>query len=161
MEIPSNWCWRGDEPDPGDCAVFDVDGVLADANGRQHFLTWPRRDWDAFFEAATDDMLIGDSAELLSLLSSTLQIVLLTARPERIRAATVDWLAAHAVPYDLLVMRPDFNRRPSSHFKREMLGALREAGFVPRIGFEDDVRNVEMFRAEGVPCVYIHSGYYE
>ena len=30
-----------------------------------------------------------------------------------------------------------------------------------RIAFEDDRRNVAMFRAAGVPCVYIHSGYYE
>ena len=26
---------------------------------------------------------------------------------------------------------------------------------------EDDRRNVAMFREEGVPCVYIHSGYYD
>jgi hypothetical protein len=29
------------------------------------------------------------------------------------------------------------------------------------LAFEDDPRNVEMFRQEGVPCVYLHSGYYE
>ena len=29
------------------------------------------------------------------------------------------------------------------------------------LAFEDDRRNLEMFRAEGVPCVYIHSGYYD
>ena len=27
--------------------------------------------------------------------------------------------------------------------------------------FEDDRRNVAMFHAEGIPCVYIHSGYYD
>ena len=30
-----------------------------------------------------------------------------------------------------------------------------------RLAFEDDRRNVDMFHAEGVPCVYIHSGYYD
>jgi hypothetical protein len=29
------------------------------------------------------------------------------------------------------------------------------------LAFEDDPRNVEMFRRSGVPCVYIHSGYYD
>ena len=28
------------------------------------------------------------------------------------------------------------------------------------LGFEDDPRNVMMLRAAGVPCVYLHSGYY-
>ena len=159
--FPENWRWRDEIHDPGDCAIFDVDGVLADANGRQHFLDWPHRDWDGFFAAAIHDKLIADSAELLTLLKQTLQIVLLTARPELISAQTVDWLNKHAVPYDLLVMRPDFNRQPSAHFKRSMLEDLRRAGFVPRIAFEDDIRNVEMFQSHGVHCVYIHSGYYD
>ena len=34
-------------------------------------------------------------------------------------------------------------------------------GFDLRLAFEDDRRNVDMFHAEGVPCVYIHSGYYD
>ena len=38
---------------------------------------------------------------------------------------------------------------------------LRERGFDVKVAFEDDHRNIEMFRSEGVPCVYIHSGYYE
>jgi hypothetical protein len=29
------------------------------------------------------------------------------------------------------------------------------------VSFEDDRRNVAMFREEGVPTVYIHSGYYD
>ena len=29
------------------------------------------------------------------------------------------------------------------------------------LAFEDDRRNVEMFRAEGIPCLYVHSGYYD
>ena len=35
------------------------------------------------------------------------------------------------------------------------------SGFELKLCFEDDLRNVEMFRAEGVPSLYIHSGYYE
>jgi len=30
-----------------------------------------------------------------------------------------------------------------------------------RFAIEDDRRNVDMFRMEGVPCVYFHSGYYD
>ena len=38
---------------------------------------------------------------------------------------------------------------------------LRSAGFDLRLAFEDDRRNVEMFRAEAIPCLYVHSGYYD
>ena len=38
---------------------------------------------------------------------------------------------------------------------------LRKYGFDLRLAFEDDRRNLEMFRAEGIPCVYIHSGYFD
>ena len=38
---------------------------------------------------------------------------------------------------------------------------LRDYGFELLLAIEDDRRNVEMFRSEGVPCVYLHSGYYD
>lgn len=161
VQIPANWWWRDDVSEPGECAIFDMDGVLSDATGRQHFLTWPRRDWDAFFAAAGSDAVFADTVTMLGLLSATLQIVVLTARPISIRPDTTDWLARHEVPYDLLVMRPDVDRRASAAYKKSAVDELRTSGFVPRIAFEDDVRNVEMLRAQGVPCVYIHSGYYD
>ncbi|MBS1846787.1 MAG: hypothetical protein JST73_00770 [Actinobacteria bacterium] len=161
MEIPSNWWWREQVADPAACAIFDMDGVLSDATGRQHLLTWPRRDWDAFFAAAGSDTVFGDTATMLDLLAASLQIVLVTARPISIRSDTTDWLARHEITYDLLVMRPDMDRRASSAYKKTAVDELRSFGFDPRIAFEDDVRNVEMFRSRGVPCVYIHSGYYD
>jgi hypothetical protein len=32
--------------------VVDIDGVLSDAAGRQHYLEQPRQDWRSFFEPA-------------------------------------------------------------------------------------------------------------
>jgi hypothetical protein len=45
-ETPSNWCWRAGPVEPGPTVVFDIDGVLSDAAGRQHYLEWGRRDWE-------------------------------------------------------------------------------------------------------------------
>lgn len=147
--------------EPGAAALFDLDGVLADANARQHFLSGRRRDWDGFFEAAGDDALLEDSAHLLRTLGQSLQLVVLTARPMYIRPLTIAWLDRHDLPWDLLVMRPDRDRTASRLYKQDALQQLREVGFTPHIAFEDDIRNVEMLRGEGVPCVYIHSGYYD
>ena len=38
---------------------------------------------------------------------------------------------------------------------------LRKEGFDLRLAFEDDRRNVAMFRSQGIPTLYVHSGYYD
>ena len=73
--------------------VFDVDGVLSDAAGRQHFIERGRRDWDAFFEACGDDPLIDEVARLLELLDPR------SHRPAhrpalRVQPQTLAWLDA-------------------------------------------------------------------
>ena len=72
----------------GAAIVFDLDGVLSDAASRQHYLEGPWRDWDAFFEACGDDPLIEEVGRLLGLLDPGLVIVLLTARPARVRVSS-------------------------------------------------------------------------
>ena len=143
--------------------VFDLDGVLSDAAARQHLLEGPggRRRWDAFFDAAGEDALIEEVARLTELLDPDLALVLLTARPVRIRDVTLAWLDRHGLRWDLLVMRAARDFSSSPEMKRAAVRDLRAAGLEPRLAFEDDRRNVEMFHAEGVPCIYIHSGYYE
>jgi hypothetical protein len=88
-------------------------------------------------------------------------IVLLTARPTSVRAQTLAWLQRYRVRWDLLVMRPHHEYQTSLAFKHRMVEQLRAAGLDLCLAFEDDRRNVAMFRDARVPCVYIHSGYYE
>lgn len=141
--------------------MFDLDGVLSDAASRQHYLEGPRRDWDAFFEACGDDPVIDEVARLLELLDPSLAVILLTARPMRVRPQTLAWLERYSLRWDLLVMRDYGDYGSAREFKRRSVGELRDAGFDLRLAFEDDRRNVAMFHSEGLPCVYIHSGYYD
>lgn len=157
--VHDNWQWRVGEVDPGPAVVFDMDGVLSNASDRQHHIA--NQDWNSFFEACGDDEVIHELARLLSLLSQELRVVLLTARPLRVRPQTLEWLARHDLRWDLLCMRHDRSRQEAWQFKQATVGQLREFGFDLRLAFEDDRRNADMFHAEGVPCVYIHSGYYE
>lgn len=156
-----NWLWRERPVGGGRAVVFDLDGVLSDAASRQHFLERPRRDWDAFFEACGDDPLIEEIARLLDLLDEQLAVVLLTARPARVQPQTVAWLHRYGLRWDLLVMRDFGDYGAAREFKRRSVRELKEAGFELVLSFEDDRRNVAMFRDEGVPSVYIHSGYYD
>ena len=141
--------------------VFDIDGVLSDAAGRQHYLERGRRDWDAFFEACGDDPLITEVGRTLELLDPSLVMVLLTGRPISVQHITVAWLERYELRWDVLIMRDYGDYQAATQFKRRSVAELRDHGFDLRLAFEDDRRNVAMFHREGVPCVYIHSGYFE
>jgi len=159
---PPNWAWRGGPLDsPGPTVVFDVDGVLSDAVGRQHFIENGRRDWTAFFRACGDDPVIAEVARLLELLDPALQVVLLTGRPMVVQPQTLAWLERYGLRWDLLVMRAHGDYSQVTSYKQESVDELRAFGFDLRLAFEDDPKNLAMFHAEGIPCVYIHSGYYD
>jgi len=160
-EAPDHWTWRDGPIGPGPVVVVDIDGVLSDATRRQHYLEAPRRDWRSFFDACGDDPVIEEIRVLLELLDPALHTVLLTARPERVHPLTEAWLARYHIRWDVLLMRPYGDFDQSRDFKQASVWELRRYGFELRLAIEDDRRNVEMFRAEGVPCIYFHSGYYD
>ena len=87
--------------------------------------------------------------------------MLLTARPASVQTQTLGWLHRYGLRWDLLVMRSRGDFGSSQGYKRKAVADLRDHGFDLRLAFEDDRRNVAMFHDEGVPCVYIHSGYYD
>ncbi len=142
--------------------LVDLDGVLSDATARQHFLEDEgKRNWRGFFDACGEDALIVEVARLVELLDPALAVLLLTGRPVRVQDRTLAWLERYGVRWDLLIMRNAGDYSAAREFKRQTVGELRDFGFDLRLAFEDDRRNLEMFHEEGVPCVYIHSGYYE
>lgn len=158
--VPRNWRWHGAVAATGPAVVFDIDGVLSDATSRQRFIEQGRRDWRAFFEACGDDPLIEEVARLLELLDPALAVVLLTGRPLRVQPQTVAWLERYGLRWDLLVMRDKGDYQHVSVYKRATVRALRLHGLDLRLALEDDPANHAMFVEEGIPCVYIHSGYY-
>ena len=105
--------------------------------------------------------MIEEIARLLELLDASLAVVLLTGRPLRVQPQTLAWLERYKLRWDLLIMRDFGDYSAARHFKRRSVAELRAYGLDLQLAFEDDRRNLEMFRAEGVPCVYIHSGYYD
>jgi hypothetical protein len=164
-DVRPNWCWHAGEAGAahpgGPAVIFDIDGVLSDAAGRQHFIEQGNRDWSAFFEACGDDPVIEEIARLLELLDSSLAVVLLTGRPLRVQPQTLAWLRRYGLRWDLLVMRERGDYSQVTSFKQRTVVDLRAHGFDLRLAFEDDPSNHAMYVADGIPCVYIHSGYYE
>jgi hypothetical protein len=78
-----------------------------------------------------------------------------------VQPQTLAWLHRYELRWDLLVMRDYGDYEASRTFKRRSVGELRAFGFDLLLAFEDDRRNVDMFHEEDIPCLYIHSGYYE
>jgi phosphoglycolate phosphatase-like HAD superfamily hydrolase len=141
--------------------IVDIDGVLSDAASRQHYIEAPRRDWRAFFDACGEDPIIEEVKILIDLLDDDLTVVLLTGRPIRVQEITRGWLTRYRIRWDLLIMRDWGDYEIANEFKYNAVDDLRAYGFELRLAFEDDRRNVAMFRRAGVPCVYLHSGYYD
>ncbi len=156
-----HWWWRTSPFEASRSVIVDIDGVLADAQGRQHHLEWRRRDWEAFFNACGEDPVVDEVARLVALLDPELRILLVTARPLRIRDRTLAWLDEHELRWDLLVMRPYDELARAVEFKSEVLVELEGDGFTLELALEDDPLNRDMYVEAGVPCLYIHSGYYD
>jgi hypothetical protein len=159
--IPKNWLWRAEPALPGRAVIFDLDGVLCNADGRQHFIRSPKKDWKAFFEACADDLLIEESARILRLMAKDVTVVLLTGRPTEVREHTLKWLEGQELPWDLLIMRNRGDYADSTSFKQQSVRTLKAMSFDVQVAFDDDPQNQEMFVNEGVPCHYRYSGYYE
>ena len=135
--------------------------MLSDASRRQHHLAGAVRDWAAFFEASVDDPPIPEGIRLVERLCDGRTVVLLTARPAGLADTTLAWLERHGIRWDLLAMRRDGDRGSSPDVKRALLADLRADGYEPVLAVDDDPRNLVMYRCEGVPTVYLHSGYYD
>lgn len=161
-DVPRNWTWADDGVAPGPVVLVDVDGVIADGWHRQRYLRDGRNDWKGFFAAADKDTPIEGAVELLRVMGADLSVVLLTARPHTLHETTLAWLALYSFRWDLLIMRDRSDGGLSSpDFKRRSVHELADRGYAPQLALDDDERNVAMFRSEGVPTMYVHSGYYE
>lgn len=129
-------------------AVFDIDGVLADARHRLHHIAAPPKDWDAFFAAAPADPPLTTGVDLAAHYANDHRIVYLTGRPERCRADTLEWLAAHGLPEGELLMRRDDDRRPARFTKLRLLERLARDHTVA-IVVDDDPLVCDAVRAAG------------
>ena len=142
--------------------VWDLDGTLSDDRARAHFVEVERgrkRDWHSYFDAIDEDPPIAASMELLHALRAFgIRIVYLTGRPEFTRAKTERWLQANGLAeYDVLIMRPDGERRHAGEFKVDEIHRLREK-YELVCAFEDRIDVADHIRQTGVPVFLYGAG---
>ena len=131
-------------------AIIDLDGVVADVRHRLHHLRGRRKDWDAFFAAASADTVHPEGAAIVTTLAADHEIVFLTGRPSHLGPATARWLVEQGLGDHRVVMRPPGDRRPAAVVKLELLRELaagREVGIV----VDDDPDVLAAMRRAGHP----------
>jgi hypothetical protein len=131
-------------------AVVDIDGVVADTRHRLHHIDGPRRDWGRFFAAAVDDPPHPEGRAIVATLALEHDVVFLTGRPSRYRAATERWLADQGLGGHRVLMRDDGDRRPAARFKLDVIEALRTDRQLDVV-VDDDPDVLAAVAALGVP----------
>lgn len=143
--------------------VSDLDGTLADCSHRQHLVRQKEKDWNKFFAGTKDDVPRMDIFDqvMKDYLNAALKygvdntyLVIVSARPEYTRAATIEWLERHGMIHDItaIIMRGDSDRRDDDVVKREVYDNLLSKNDVLRV-YDDRPRVVRMWRELGLDVV--------
>lgn len=100
--------------------LCDIDHVLSAAWPRDHLIG--NASWDDYHNAASNDKPVADIVAMINALGKEdFNIVAITARPEKFRRLTLDWMIRHDVYVDELLMRSDQEFRPSPEMKLELV----------------------------------------
>lgn len=141
------------------CWIVDIDGTIANTEHRIHYITDGHKNWDAWHANAHKDEPIDEVVALLDMAAANdIKIVLCTARDEKCRQDTLDWLEANDIPWDALYMRKKGDRRDDDIVKFELLEQMYEAGYEPVLVLEDRDRVVKMWRNAGLRCLQVSYG---
>lgn len=141
--------------------LVDIDGVLACNKHRIVHIHKDREnpDWDAFYQNMHQDPLLPGWLPILNAMQCQgYTIILVTNRPGWLQSRTIEWLYQNDVPWDTLLMRPEGHEYANA--KQYHVDALK-LSYDIELALDDDPHHVEMYRQNSIPCIYVHSGYYD
>lgn len=149
--------------------IFDLDGTLADAEHRLHYIQGESKNWPAFFAACVKDAPIEAAIRTLhALRRGGAEIWVWTGRSDEVRSETEQWLHRHQIfhpfwnPFrapEQLQMRKAGDHRADVAVKGEWLAAIEPPEYKRLTAvFEDRSSVVQMWRAAGIPCFQVAPG---
>lgn len=108
--------------------VFDLDGTVADASGRLHYLQSRPKNWKQFFGEIPYDPPFKPMLDWIRSIKGDNVVILQTGRPQQYRKATVRWLKDNGLlnHYDTLLMRDDGNYEAVVEIKLKFLEHIKE-----------------------------------
>lgn len=146
------------------CIVTDMDGTLANCDGRRQYVrnldNNPdfKADWGKFFALVETDKVNEDIKTKLKQAKGTgLDVIIVSARPDYIRAKTESWLTKNEIPYDRLIMRGSSDHRPDEIVKKEMLDNLLDKSKILE-WYDDRPKVIRMLRDNGINVIDVGTG---
>lgn len=131
--------------------AFDIDGTIANNDHREHLAQ--AKKWDEFHALGHLDKPLQQTLNVLMALDLNGDTIeLWTARPERYRQQTFEWLQKHHVVHERLLMRPDGDWRKAYILKLEWY-LSRSPARRPGLVFEDHPETTRLLRLAGA-CVH-------
>ena len=134
-----------------DAVIADLDGTLCDVSGILHHLEGEERDFAAYHAASPD---CPPRAEVVDAVRAAHEagkaVLVVTSREFVWRDLSLDWLVAHEIPYDELVMRIVGDYRADEVVKAEMLDQMEADGWTISEAWEDSADIVELWESRGI-----------
>ena len=136
--------------------ISDLDGTLSNYEKREHF--YNSKNYFEFNKAGIEDTPIENVCNILrNLKDDDTDIVIMTARDEYHRSATLEWLKIYDIPCDKLLMRPSDDNRYDDEVKLDLFERNYEKKDVWFV-LEDRQMVVNMWRSLGVTCLQPRDG---
>jgi len=132
--------------------VFDLDGTLADISHRLPFIRSKPKNWKKFLSTTDKDVPIQWVIDLLKIVSSEGEVLILTGRENIARDQTIEWLYHNDITtyFDYLIMRPKGDYRQDTIVKPELLdNFLRDNDYEVQFIVEDRQQVVDKWRELG------------
>lgn len=149
--------------------ICDIDGVIADCTHRLHYIQdekgnkLPNPDWNKFYSEVLNDKPIKKIIDLLEqlnyeYLNESYSIIFLTGRNENCIIATKQWLFKNVfIPYECLLMRKEYDYRPYTQVKPDLLKKYLAENQTTEIAFilEDQEDMVEKWKELGYTVLQV------
>lgn len=141
--------------------IVDLDGTLANIEHRLHFVKdKEKKDWEGFFNHIPHDKLREDVAQqVMDFHHEGYSIVLMSGRPEWTRHMTMAWIHnfAPGMPFINLIMRQDWDKRPDTDTKKDMLKYYPDRSLIHKI-IDDRPSVIRMWKEEGLDVIDVGKG---
>jgi len=129
--------------------LCDIDHTVSDATWRDALISG---DWDTYHsEAAYDLPILAMVNILIALADAGHSIIFITARPEKWRQDTLQWLSKHDIPFNELLMRKDTDYRPAPLMKMDLATTrFKDIKSEVLCIFDDRDDVIDIFKKSGV-----------
>ena len=136
--------------------IIDIDGTIADASHRLHYVTGSYKDYESFYSLTSLDSPIEIILDIILGMVWKHKAIFITGRRESCRQDTVNWLNANGfswIDYELY-MRQDHDFKEAELVKKAIYDFHVSGKYEVVMSFEDKPSCVELRKELWIPYVF-------